>query len=136
MSKRIYLDTNIYVDYCEGRADSIRPLQEFAFRLLQKTFECKYDIVVSDWLFRELEKSIKHKEPMNLLLSELKAKNKMFYTKSTRSELASAQSHENWTDALHAIIAKRMGCKFIVTRNTMDFLEFSHILEPKLPEEL
>ena len=136
MSERIYLDTNIYMDYCDERRDSIRPLNEIAFEVLRRTLSCEFEIVISDWVIDEVKKNLENRITMENLIAELKAKGKLIYVESTYGERSNAKKHVNWQDALHAIIARRSGCKYIVTRNIVDFLEFSDILEPKLPEHL
>ena len=137
MPVRIYLDTNIYLDYCEKRSDGIRPLQEFAFSVFRRTLECEFEIVISNLVIKEInEAKLKNKATLDILLSELKAKKKLFYVNYTYSEMSKSKGYENWKDALHAIIARRAKCRFIVTRNISDFLEFWDILEPKLPEQL
>src|SRR3989339_1207553 len=127
MSVRIYLDTNIYLDYCEKRSDGIRPLNEFAFAVFRRTLECEFEIVISDWVINELGKSTEE-EALKIIAASLKAKKKLDYVESSYEEREKAQKYKNWKDALHAIIAKRAKCKFIVTRNIVDFLQFSDIL--------
>jgi len=137
MSVRIYLDTNIYLDYCEKRSDGIRPLQEFAFNVFRRSLECEFEIAISNVVIKEIvESKLKNKATFDMLIAELKAKKKLFYFEEKFEEVSKAKSYENWKDALHAIIAKRAKCSFIVTRNMTDFLEFGDILEPKLPEQL
>jgi rRNA-processing protein FCF1 len=58
MNELIYLDTNIYLDYLESREDRLRPLGEFAFRLLQRTLKCEFKIVISDVVNKELDRNI------------------------------------------------------------------------------
>jgi len=139
MSVRIYLDTNIYLDYCEKRSDGIRPLQELAFSIFRRTLECEFEIAISNFVIKEIKNSKSSKEAkiiMDCLFSELKAKKKVVYFEEKYEEVSRAKSYENWKDALHAIVARRVKCTCIVTRNISDFLEFSDILEPKLPEQL
>ena len=136
VSERIYLDANIYMDYCDERRDSIRPLGDIAFGLFRRTLSCEFEIVISDWVIEEVEKNVKNRIAMENLIAELKAKGKIIYAESTHGERSKAKKHVNWRDALHTVIAKRSGCKYVVTRNMVDFLEFSDVLEPILPEQL
>mgnify|MGYP006296621571 FL=1 len=57
MSELIYIDTNIYIDYFLNRKDNLRPLGDFAHELFIKTSQCKYKIIISDWLEKELTKT-------------------------------------------------------------------------------
>ncbi len=133
---RIYVDTNIYLDYFESRGDGIRPLQEFAFQVFRRAFECEFEIVVSDWLLRELQFNIRTKTKADLLFAELLEKGKLLYIMKTIDDEKEASKYKNSKDAMHAVIAKRTKCKFIVTRNITDFLCFSGLIQPKLPEQL
>ena len=136
MSERIYVDTNIYLDYADVRTDGIRPLDELAFSVFQRTLSCEFEIVASDFVIEEILANLKNKTTFNLLVAELKEKKKLIYVEATRQEFTEAKRSKNWTDTLHAIIAKRTNCKYIVTRNIVDFLKSSDILEPVLPEQL
>ena len=136
MSARIYIDTNIYLDYCDRRKDLIRPLHEFAFDLFRRTLQCEFEIVISNFVLREIKRNIKNEKTLDLLLSDLKNRGKLVYLQSTNADDSKARAYENWSDALHAILARKANCKYIVTRNLSDFLQFSDILEPKLPEQL
>ena len=136
MSTRIYVDANVYLDYLEERTDGIRPLDEFAFQLFKRTFGCEFEIVMSDWALQELqiEKEIKSKS--ECLFDDLKKAGKLVIAKRTPEDERRARLHRNWQDALHVMIATRMNCKTIVTRNTGHFLEFSSLIQAKLPENL
>lgn len=135
-SKRIYLDTNIYLDYCEKRSDRIRPLNEFAYLIFKRSLECEFEIVISNFVLEEINKNLKNKTVFQILFTDLKKKKKLIYTEEKKEEYFKAKKHKNWPDALHAIIAKRTKCDYVITRNINDFLEFSDIINAKLPEEL
>src|SRR3989344_9257597 len=104
MSERIYIDTNIYMDYCDRRSDNIRPLYEIAYDIFRRTLECEFDIVVSDWIMKELGDNIKNSQSLNIILAELKQRNKLVYVESTYREKSNAHEFQNWKDALHAIV--------------------------------
>ncbi len=135
--ERIYADANIFLDYLENRTDNIRSLGEFAFQLFRRTLECEFFIVSSDWVLEELKASVQGLTVLNVLLRDLRETGKIEVLERTESEAKEAKKlSKNWTDALHALIAKRGKAEFIVTRDTKHFLEFSDLLEPKLPEDL
>ncbi len=135
MSTRVYVDTNVYLDYFEGRTDGIRPLGEFAYSFFRRALGCEFEIVISDLVIRELKKHEAPNKLHGLLLHDLKSAKKLIAAKSLPEERASARTDCNPGDMIHALIAKRAGCAFIVTRNIADFLNFSSIIEAKLPEE-
>lgn len=41
------------MDYFEGRTDRLRPLGDFAFNLLRRTFQCEFSIAISVVVYRE-----------------------------------------------------------------------------------
>jgi predicted nucleic acid-binding protein len=122
---RIYLDTCVYMDYLEDRCDNIRPLGEFAFQLLKRTFKCEFNIVVSDWLLTEMEK---HENVLPLFLELLKrlgnTEKVIFVTKTESTEKEAKELCKkgfHLADALHAVLAGNAGAEYIVTRNIKDF---------------
>ena len=84
MSARIYVDANVYLDYCNRRSDSIRPLQELAFSVFQRTLQCEFEIVVSNLLIEEIEEALKNKTTLDMLIADLNSKNKIVYVEETR----------------------------------------------------
>ena len=137
MSKRIYIDTNVYLDYLEDRVDNIRPLGEFAFNVFRRTLECKFEIVCSDWVLEELRTDNMLKEKLALLINDLKKANKFEIIKRQSSDKLTARNNaKNWTDYLHVMLALRANAEFIVTRNVKDFEEFQNLLQSKLPENI
>src|SRR3989338_6646567 len=122
----IYVDTNIYLDYFEGRTDSLRPLGEFAFQIFQRTLSCEFTIVFSGLILKELYNHM-NTEDLHSLLDELKEKNKIIETKATFQDKENVreiikQKRTDFNDTLHAIIAQRMSTDYLVTRNIQDFL--------------
>lgn len=136
MSQRIYLDSNVYLDYFGDRKDNMRPLGEFAFKVFQRTLECEFIVVLSDWVLEELENKSYSKIQLETLLSELKKAGKLISTKRTEEDIRKAKRFTNQEDALHSIIAARNNCIYLVTRNLEDFLEFSDLIKPILPENI
>ena len=55
MTQKYYLDTSVWMDYYEERRDPSKNIGEIAFKLLYKLLASKSKIVVSTFLFRELE---------------------------------------------------------------------------------
>lgn len=136
----LYVDTNIYLDYFQGRTDYMRPLSEFAYILFRRTLSCEFQLVFSYILLEELYYNIS-KEKTKELFEELKQKNKIIYAEFLREDITKARllSHEkclSFNDTLHAIIARRIGASFLVTRNVTDFLELQEIITITLPENL
>lgn len=132
----IYLDTNIYMDYFLMREDRLRPLSDFAFELLKKTFGCEYKIAISDWVLFELEKNNIPIEKINSLMRDLKGLNKLVKVEREDRDIKEAKKFSEWRDALHAILAKKCNAVYLVTRNINDYSDVQDLVEIKLPENL
>ncbi len=117
----IYLDTNIYLDWLEGRTDRLRPLGEFAFSIIKRAISCEFEIVVSDFVISELSKFVNEKEIMGSL-DILKRHDKLMFIKENPGDFKEAKELSakygiHWQDALHAVLAKEAGAEVIVTRD-------------------
>lgn len=132
---KIYFDTNIYIDYLENRTDGLRPLGSFAFELFRRSIECEFDIIVSDFVINELERYIDEKR-INEVMDSIKKANKLVKICKSKEDVKKAGLSSNKPDALHALLAKKAGAEYIITRNIKDFLEFSHLVKPVLPENI
>lgn len=133
MAELIYIDTNVWIDFFLDRKDKLRPLGDFAFELIQKSLSCKYFIVVSDWLIREL-KFTDHLDSFKQLEKELVKHEKVVYVKSSFEDFSIAKEKKNWHDALHEILALKSGADYLVTRNIKDFE--GNIIPVVFPENL
>ena len=56
MSEKIYVDTNVFLDYCLERKSQYRDFQDYANQLLNRTLSCEFYIVISDITLFELKK--------------------------------------------------------------------------------
>lgn len=135
MSQLIYVDTNVYIDYFQGRKDSKRDLGKSATELLKSAIKCKYKIVVSLWVLEELSRYISL-ERIDQLLSRLEKRDKVQYVDYSIEQEHKAETYKNRDDALHALIALNEDAAYLVTRNLKDFRDFSKQIKAKLPEDL
>ena len=120
MSELIYIDTNVWIDFFLNRKDKLRPLGDFAHELLIKTTQCKYNIVISDWLLKELTKT-NHINSYKELEKQLLNLNKIEYIKTDYKDISYAKKEKHWHDALHEILAIKSNALYLVTRNLKDF---------------
>lgn len=136
MSKLIYIDTNVYIDYFSGRSSWLIPSGEIAFSLVNRTISCEFKLVFSDHLLKEL--MIRVSEDKIFGLIEMLKINDKIVNVSTTSEtkiLASKISKSksiHYADALHYAIALIAKAEAIVT-NDKGFQEISSIELPILP---
>jgi predicted nucleic acid-binding protein len=131
MSEAIYLDTNVFLDYFLKRRGS-----DTAYRILMRSLKCEYNIVVSDWLLKELHKYASPQETKTWLAT-LAAKNKIINIASTDADFEEARRiDEHFQDPLHAVLAHKAGAKILVTRNIWDFRSCRHLIKPVFPEDI
>jgi len=135
MPEKIYLDTNIYLDYFENRHDNIRPLGFFAYNLIRRCIEGKFKIVISDWVVEEFGK-VGNQCKIDDLIKTLKKQDSIIIVKTNSQDLLKSKEYKNWTDALHIILAIKAGADYFVTRNTKDFLNFQNSINIVLPENI
>ncbi len=137
---KIYLDTNIYMDHFDGRVDNIRPLGEFAFQILKRTFECEFKIIISAIILKELFYNT-YEEKIKELINDLKEKNKIIKMKISEDDVKKARELSNkrntsLNDALHAVIANKAKAKYLITRNIKDFKDLQDLVQIVYPENL
>mgnify|MGYP001584870696 CR=1 FL=1 len=136
MTRRIYLDVNIFRDYLEDRKNKFgQGLENRAEKVFDRTFSCEFEIVVSDWAIRQLSQQGMLQKAM-ILFQQLLERNKIIRIKTDKEDIDEAKKSGNYDDCLHAILAKKSNAECIVTRNVPDFLPFARLIEPKLPERL
>ncbi|MFH1786127.1 MAG: type II toxin-antitoxin system VapC family toxin [archaeon] len=109
---RLYLDTNIYIDYWEGRHEGIRPLGEFAFQLLKRAIRCEFVIVYSDLVVYEISAhcGMPDAEVFETFFRELQKKNKLEYVKGYNKLVATEIAGRTGIplpDAVHIVLSKK-----------------------------
>lgn len=120
MGSKIYVDTNVFLDYIKDRRNHIRPLGELAYNLFRRVFACEFEIVISDITMTELKGELDRDE-IKILLGPFYEAGKLHLAVSDRemTEYARKLSWEREVpkkDCLHALIAAREGC-IVVTRD-------------------
>ncbi|MGV8168975.1 MAG: type II toxin-antitoxin system VapC family toxin [Candidatus Nanoarchaeia archaeon] len=123
---KLYLDTNIYLDFFLGRAKSA-----YAEKIFTQTVYCRHQIIISDHLLVELTRNLDYKKARTLF-EILKPKLiKVTLEQKDRTEAQKLETH--YEDALHVVLAKKGGAELIITNNIKDF---SSIFNSKRPEDL
>ena len=135
--KRYYLDTAIWIDYYENRADRFRPLGEWALALLKKISEKKEAILFSDVIYGEMfvfgytEEEIENLlHPWTDLIQKITP---------TRQEIAEAIMESKkrklpYGDCLHAILSRDHDALLIARDHHFESL--IDIKKCQKPEEL
>jgi predicted nucleic acid-binding protein len=120
MSKLIYCDTNVYMDYFLGRHDRFAPLDEIAAQIFKRAISCEFSIIISRLLLVELERYDLSEEMLRLTRALGK---KTIYVEDDADDRELARRiPTHFDDALHIAIALRHGAETIVTNNLADFL--------------
>lgn len=107
---RIYVDTNVFMDYL---------IERRYVSFFDKAFVNRWTLVYSDITLRELR--------MHSLVAIVE--NMLYYFQkecvfSTNEDIKCAKKlNTHFSDAMHIIIAQRAVCDYIVTSNVKDFNE-------------
>ena len=138
MTKKYYIDTNIFRDYYENRVDRFKSIGIFANKLLQKIIEDNSKLIISDILEDELTVPYSIEEIQNIL-SPFRKENLIENVKISEKQFKEAinlakERNVPFADAAHVILARDNGA-ILVTRDK-DFNKLLHIKEYKKPEDL
>ena len=135
----VYVDTDIILNYLLDRknrqGDSLGLEAEMFFI---KIFLEDMQMIISTKTLEELYEELHDPGRAEMLFLMLKAKNKLTIVIYTDQDLLNAEKLDplNRNDALHAILAKSHGARYLVTRNMIHFKKFSSLIQPKFPYEV
>jgi predicted nucleic acid-binding protein len=132
-----YVDSCIWIDLFEDRTDGLRPLGEFAFCFFKKCLSSKSKIYFSELVFEELSNYISKKEIENIIKDYSEIVIFVNYSdeqKSFAKKLTKRVNSIHFSDALHAVIAKKYNCVLITRDN--HFNELSFFVKVLAPEEV
>ena len=139
MALLIYVDTDVFLNFMLERNNKWgEPLAPEAEELFTRAYYGEYEIIISEKTVEEFRGALTDPGQTPLLFTMLQAKDLLRIVTYTAQDLKEAEAldPENRNDALHALLAKKHGAQFVVTRNIRHFKKFSHIIEPKLPKEI
>ena len=68
--KKIYIDTNIFLDFWFDRSDKIKHFGVFAKQLFEDTMSCKYFLVISDYILAEIEYNFEFTDQIKKLIDQ------------------------------------------------------------------
>ncbi len=135
LAKRFYLDTAIWRDYFEDRADGIRPLGEFAFQLLKNCEKRGLGILYSSLVVQELEAHYSKERaaqvfsPFRHFLVEVPISNGQI---SQAQKISASVAGTHVKDALHAILARDNGAIMVTRDRHFDALAgFVEVAKPE-----
>lgn len=129
---RVYIDTNVYLDYLlERKNKKGRSLADVAYAIFSRTISCEFEVVLSDHVIHELYRRSTPEETRMLFAAMAPKLVKVRTEENDRRKAEESPTH--FSDALHAMLAKKSESSLIVTRNIADF---RNIFEAKLPEDI
>ena len=130
--KKIYVDTNIFLDYLFDRMVGLVPASYFAERLFDAIFDCKYFLIISELTIKELETHSKMTKDMLLeMFREYEDVGKLEILSIDQKTIDRAKGIAKEKkvpvpDAIHAILAQTAGT-IVVTRDkhfaNLDFIK-------------
>ena len=133
---KLYVDTNIFLDYLLERKNlDGKDISVPAQRLFYRAMRCEFFIVISDHTAEELNRNL-DLEKATMLLEFLKKKIVYLYKNDADCAEAEKMGKDNFSDALHAALAKRSGADYIITRNTRHFEGLASGVKAKPPEDV
>ena len=118
----MYVDTNVFIDYLRKRSGK-EPFYKYASWLFQLVKSCKFSILVSDHVEKEVLDHINENQ-WRKFLETLEDKVKLVKTTRVDWEEARKIGAHNMSDALHAVVASHHKARLLFTRNLSDFVHF------------
>ena len=119
--KRIFLDTNIVIDYLAKR----EPFAEDAYQLFSKGKAGKYKLCISSLsfttIFYVLKKICEHGKLMELL-EKLQSLSEVLPVNAEIIQSAIESDFTDFEDAVQYYSATAADCQVIITRNAKDFI--------------
>ena len=136
---RFYVDTNIWRDFLEARADNLKPLGEFAFQFLKYAMTCKHTVLYSELVLEELKIEYKVQEIEKYCfesLKDMKLLEKVLISDRQVEEARKISRERNVPrgDALHAVLARDNNAVVVTRDNHFELLK--GIVKSSKPEEI
>jgi len=135
--KRFYLDTSVWRDYFEDRHDSLRPLGEFAFRLLKNCGIHHCEVLYSCLVVQELRSFYSEETINEIFLPFLNFLREVPISGGQISEarrISTSVQGTHLKDALHAILARDNEAVMVTRDRHFDAL--ANLAEVAKPEEI
>jgi predicted nucleic acid-binding protein len=137
---RVFVDTNVFLDYYFDRKDSVKPLGEFAFNFFNAAIGCRFTVLISIEVIEELELATGFgmDKIWEVILGRLKETGKIELLEPTKSQTAMAGRLKKekvlpFNDCLFAAIAFDLGIPLVSRDRHFEQFEF---VKAMLPEEL
>jgi predicted nucleic acid-binding protein len=120
-TRKIYVDTNVYLDLFLNRTRGYRDLGEEANQLFRRAKGCEFAILVSDVVLGEIDGAFPHLVPDFVALKRFLDWKALPVPVSEDDRRYARSLTTHFEDALHIAVAVRSGADCIVTRNVKHF---------------
>lgn len=111
---RIYVDTNVWLDFLGGRRSKYLLLDEFAARIFDRIETGEFELVMSNHLMKQLELFVLNKKALEELLQRLVPHMLTTRVRHEDKSIAAKRGGE-FEDMLHYAIAERTKCDLFIT---------------------
>ncbi len=140
ISVKIYIDTNIFIDYFYNRKDKFRDLGSIAGSILRRTLQCEFTVHTSTLVIHELSAN-NNMTVAKKLFPLLHLRKKLMCVGADEQDILFTEKlcverSAPFADTLHAVLARKSGADFLVTRNVRDFRNLKELIAVVLPENL
>jgi len=125
---RIYCDANIYLDFLlDRKSPTGEPLGMYAQWIFSYARHCHFYIIISGHVIKEVKRNIHPSRHVyfHKLLEKLEPKLiRVDVTDDDRLRARQIDSFDNFSDALHVVLAVNHGADAIITNNYVDFVQY------------
>jgi len=132
---RVYVDTNVFIDYFAKRKDRFRDLGLMAYEFFRRMIKEENKIIFSDLLLKEVEFGAKEEEIESIIIW---IGDNIIRVKTTSEDKLLAEKMSKklrlpYSDCLHSVLARKVNADYLITRNVKDFPDLVPVV---LPESL
>ena len=139
----VYVDTCVFLNYWldEYGKHVEQYFSHYANEFFKKVLDCKYEIVISNFVVKEVSKVLRISEHEAIpYFDEFTSSGKLEIHKVSERQAEFAYELQNkkglhFGDAIHAAVAVDHGAP-IVTRNIKDFVKVKNIAKAYRPEQM
>ena len=111
---KIYLDTNIWLDYVFNRGTLSFQSGLISHQILKRVVGCEFYIVISDVVKKELDKHMNDPTKLFDILSP-----KCIFVQTSQADIEKAKNVAiHYPDTVHLAIAEREQCDYFVTNDS------------------
>lgn len=143
MSTLIYFDACVFLNYIKDEEQGYRDIGDIVRRVLNRTIDCEFSILISKWLLHEVEKNLTeefHKSLWDAIYTQLKDADKIEKVGQSRGDLTEARNRvserSHWHDNLHGVLAAKGNAEILVTSNPSDFVDVEDLITIRLPDNI